>query len=100
MGVPVTAINKIGEGSPHVVDYIRNGEVDMVINTPTGSGARARRLRDPHGRRPPRDPLHHDDDRRLGRRAGDLRRSASSGAEPVCAPGAPWPPTADSEAAV
>ena len=41
MGVPVTAINKIGEGSPHVVDYIRNGEVDIVINTPTGSGARS-----------------------------------------------------------
>ena len=41
MGIPVTAINKIGEGSPHVVDYIRNGEVDLVINTPTGSGARS-----------------------------------------------------------
>ncbi len=41
MGVPVKAINKIAEGSPHVVDYIRGGEVDMVINTPTGSGARA-----------------------------------------------------------
>jgi carbamoyl-phosphate synthase large subunit len=39
--VPVTKIKKIGEGSPHVVDWIRNGEVDMVINTPTGSGARA-----------------------------------------------------------
>jgi carbamoyl-phosphate synthase large subunit len=41
MGVPVTKINKIGEGSPHVVDYITRGEVDMVINTPTGSGARS-----------------------------------------------------------
>ena len=41
MGVPVKGINKIGEGSPHVVDYIRNGEVDLVINTPTGSGARS-----------------------------------------------------------
>ncbi len=41
MGVPVTAINKIAEGSPHVVDYITRGEVDMVINTPTGSGARS-----------------------------------------------------------
>jgi carbamoyl-phosphate synthase large subunit len=41
MGVPVAAINKIGEGSPHVVDYIRNREVDLVINTPTGSGARS-----------------------------------------------------------
>jgi carbamoyl-phosphate synthase large subunit len=41
MGVPVRKINKIGEGSPHVVDCIRSGEVDLVINTPTGSGARA-----------------------------------------------------------
>jgi carbamoyl-phosphate synthase large subunit len=41
MGVPVKAINKIAEGSPHVVDYIRNGDVDLVINTPTGSGARS-----------------------------------------------------------
>jgi len=41
MGVPVTPINKIAEGSPHVVDYITRGEVDMVINTPTGSGARS-----------------------------------------------------------
>ena len=41
MGIPVEAINKIGEGSPHVVDYIRTGQVDMVVNTPTGSGARS-----------------------------------------------------------
>jgi carbamoyl-phosphate synthase large subunit len=41
MGVPVSGINKIAEGSPHVVDYIRNREVDLVINTPTGSGARS-----------------------------------------------------------
>ena len=36
--------------SPHVVDWIRNGEVDMVINPPTGSGARADRMRDPQRR--------------------------------------------------
>jgi carbamoyl-phosphate synthase large subunit len=41
MGIPVRAINKISEGSPHVVDLIRSGEVDLVINTPTGSGARS-----------------------------------------------------------
>ena len=41
MGVPVTRINKIGEGSPHVVDLIREHKCDLVINTPTGSGARA-----------------------------------------------------------
>jgi carbamoyl-phosphate synthase large subunit len=40
MGVPVNPINKIAEGSPHVVDWIREGRVDLVINTPTGSGAR------------------------------------------------------------
>jgi carbamoyl-phosphate synthase large subunit len=41
MGIPVTAINKIAEGSPHVVDYIRDEQVDLVINTPTGGGARS-----------------------------------------------------------
>jgi len=41
MGVPVTEINKIAAGSPHVVDLIRERKCDLVINTPTGSGARA-----------------------------------------------------------
>ncbi|HEX8649153.1 MAG TPA: carbamoyl-phosphate synthase large subunit [Thermoleophilaceae bacterium] len=42
MGVPVERINKVYEGGPgHVVDRIESGEVDLVINTPTGSGARA-----------------------------------------------------------
>ncbi len=40
MGVPAERINKIGEGSPHVVDWIERGDVDLVINTPTGVGAR------------------------------------------------------------
>jgi carbamoyl-phosphate synthase large subunit len=40
MGVPVETIHKLHEGSPNVVDYIERGEVDLVINTPTGSGAR------------------------------------------------------------
>jgi carbamoyl-phosphate synthase large subunit len=39
-GVPAESLNKIGEGSPHVVDRIEAGEIDLVINTPTGSGAR------------------------------------------------------------
>jgi carbamoyl-phosphate synthase large subunit len=41
MGVPVETLNKIGEGSPHVVDWIERGEVDLVINTPVGTGARS-----------------------------------------------------------
>lgn len=39
-GIPVETVNKVGEGSPHIVDRILAGEVDVVINTPTGSGAR------------------------------------------------------------
>jgi carbamoyl-phosphate synthase large subunit len=41
MGVPVESIPKISEGSPNVVDRIEAGDVDLVINTPTGSGARS-----------------------------------------------------------
>ncbi|MDQ3607848.1 MAG: carbamoyl phosphate synthase large subunit, partial [Actinomycetota bacterium] len=40
MGIPCDVINKIGEGSPHVVDLIEDGAVGLVVNTPTGSGAR------------------------------------------------------------
>ena len=41
MGVPVERIQKLSEGSPNVVERIEAGEVELVINTPTGSGARA-----------------------------------------------------------
>ncbi|MGI8903198.1 MAG: carbamoyl-phosphate synthase large subunit [Solirubrobacteraceae bacterium] len=40
MGIPAQTINKVGEGSPHVVDWIERGQVDLVINTPIGTGAR------------------------------------------------------------
>jgi len=40
MGIPVRPINKLAQGSPHVVDLIERRECDLVINTPTGSGAR------------------------------------------------------------
>ncbi len=41
MGVPVQALNKIAEGSPHVLDWIERGDVELVVNTPTGVGARS-----------------------------------------------------------
>jgi carbamoyl-phosphate synthase large subunit len=41
MGIPVETLNKIAEGSPHVVDWIERGDVDLVINTPTGTEARS-----------------------------------------------------------
>ena len=40
MSISVTRINKLQDGSPHVVDWIERGDVDLVVNTPTGSGAR------------------------------------------------------------
>jgi carbamoyl-phosphate synthase large subunit len=41
MGIPSTTINKLSEGSPHVVEAIERGQVDLVINTPVGTGARS-----------------------------------------------------------
>jgi carbamoyl-phosphate synthase large subunit len=41
MSIPATPINKIQDGSPHVVDWIERGDVELVINTPSGSGARS-----------------------------------------------------------
>ncbi len=32
-GVDNTVVNKVREGRPHIVDMIKNGEVDLVINT-------------------------------------------------------------------
>jgi carbamoyl-phosphate synthase large subunit len=40
-GVPVEVVRKVHEGSPNVVDLIRGGEIDVVVNTPQGSGPRA-----------------------------------------------------------
>ena len=40
-GLDVHAVNKISEGSPHVAEMIAGGEVDLVLNTPSGRGARS-----------------------------------------------------------
>ncbi|GAA4416646.1 carbamoyl-phosphate synthase large subunit [Quisquiliibacterium transsilvanicum] len=32
-GIPVSAVNKVQEGRPHVVDMLKNGEIALVINT-------------------------------------------------------------------
>ncbi|MFZ2472752.1 MAG: carbamoyl-phosphate synthase large subunit [Methanothrix sp.] len=34
-GVPVVRVNKIYNGSPNIMDYIKIGEVKLIINTPT-----------------------------------------------------------------
>ncbi|MCD6521735.1 carbamoyl-phosphate synthase large subunit [Candidatus Calescamantes bacterium] len=37
-GIEVKLVNKIAEGRPHVVDYIKNGDIQLIINTPIGKG--------------------------------------------------------------
>jgi carbamoyl-phosphate synthase large subunit len=32
-GLPVAAVNKVAEGRPHVVDMIKNRELDLIVNT-------------------------------------------------------------------
>jgi carbamoyl-phosphate synthase large subunit len=39
-GVPVEVVHKVHEGSPNIVDLIRGGQIDVVVNTPQGSGPR------------------------------------------------------------
>jgi carbamoyl-phosphate synthase large subunit len=34
-GIPVEQVKKIYDGSPNVLDYMRSGEVKLIINTPT-----------------------------------------------------------------
>jgi len=32
-GVPLSLVNKVAEGRPHIVDMIKNGEVSFIVNT-------------------------------------------------------------------
>ncbi len=38
-GVPCRRINKVAEGRPHVVDMIKNGEIQLIVNTAEGRQA-------------------------------------------------------------
>ncbi len=44
-GVPVTPLFKLAEGRPNVLDMIKNGEIALVINTPSGKAPRADEVR-------------------------------------------------------
>jgi carbamoyl-phosphate synthase large subunit len=39
VGIRAERINKVSEGSPHIVDLIREGRINLIINTPLGAGA-------------------------------------------------------------
>jgi len=39
--VEVEVVNKLQEGPPHILDYIERGEVELIINTPSGAGSQS-----------------------------------------------------------
>ncbi|MGE3808623.1 MAG: carbamoyl phosphate synthase large subunit, partial [Gemmataceae bacterium] len=39
-GIEVEEVHKIQEGRPNLVDYMKNDQIALVINTPSGKGAR------------------------------------------------------------
>ena len=40
LGIPVTTIRKVQAGRPNVVDYMKNDDVALIVNTPSGHHAR------------------------------------------------------------
>ncbi len=41
-GLPVTPVNKVAEGRPHILDMIKNGEIVLILNTVEGKRAAVR----------------------------------------------------------
>ncbi len=39
-GVAVTQVKKIAEGHPNLIDFLKNDDVQLIMNTPSGKGAR------------------------------------------------------------
>src|SRR5262249_44453608 len=39
-GVAVQHVNKLQEGHPNLIDFILDGRIQLVMNTPNGKGAR------------------------------------------------------------
>ena len=38
-GIPAKKVKKLSEGRPCILDYINNGDVDLIVNTPVGKDA-------------------------------------------------------------
>jgi carbamoyl-phosphate synthase large subunit len=38
-GIPVESVNKVMEGRPHIVDMLKNDEIDLIVNTTEGRQA-------------------------------------------------------------
>ena len=40
VGLPVTRVKKLAEGNPNLIDYLKNDNVSLIINTPNGKNPR------------------------------------------------------------
>jgi carbamoyl-phosphate synthase large subunit len=38
-GIETAVVNKVKEGRPHTVDMLKNGEIDLIVNTTEGRQA-------------------------------------------------------------
>ena len=38
-GIAVEVVYKVNEGRPHIVDLIKSGKVDLILNTPLGKSS-------------------------------------------------------------
>ncbi|MBA2432090.1 MAG: carbamoyl-phosphate synthase large subunit [Chthoniobacterales bacterium] len=56
-GIPVTRVFKLREGRPHVLDRIKNGDVQLIINTPSGKIPREDELKMRSGARTAKIPI-------------------------------------------
>jgi len=36
--IPASLISKLGQGRPNIQDYIKNGKIQLIVNTPTKKG--------------------------------------------------------------
>jgi carbamoyl-phosphate synthase large subunit len=39
-GITVSTVRKIQEGRPNLLDHLTNGAISLIVNTPSGRGAR------------------------------------------------------------
>ena len=63
-GLEITKVFKVAEGRPNVLDLVKNGQIQFIINTPSGKDTTPGRSENPHGR--PRS-AHPDHDHGAGR---------------------------------
>ena len=69
-GIQAERILKIHEGRPNIVDGIKNDEIQLIVNTPSGTTEQTRRQLHPQKRHQIQGPVHHDPGRGRGRRPG------------------------------